>query len=581
MRISGFASGMDIDTIVKDLMKAERMPMNKLTQQKQLLEWKRDDYRDLNKLLTDFRNLSFDMTLQRTYSQKQVSTSNTKVSAVASSTAGNGSYTISNVKLATESSKSSSGIITDQASFDSDKSIWEQRDLLDNWTTNTSSTYAGGELESKTGFIQLDGLVAANKMPNTITGQRMVDGSLTSFTYNLGEDVTLDEKSGRLVFKEPLEAGSTIQGFTYENYQSSLSITTYDETGKELKGEFILTGSKTMNQLMSEISSSPIGVTAFYDNYSGELKLTRKDAGALVGVDGKSFAISDGFFKDYLKLDDTEQTGQSATLDINGISTTRKSNTFSINGVTITLKEDMSETATITVNNDTDKTFGAIKNYIEKYNELITKISEKTSQAVYRDFKPLTDEERESLSEKQIEQWEEKAKSGLLKNDSILTSGLGQMRSNFYEPLAGASGVFNQLAQIGITTSVNYKDGGKLNINEEKLRQAIEKDPSSVMELFTATGSDNSSQGLARRLRESVGTTIQQIEARAGNTARTNQQFTIGRELTNVDQRISIFEMRLQQKEDRYWRQFTAMEKAINVSNQQSMQLMSQFYNNG
>ncbi|MBM7618358.1 flagellar hook-associated protein 2 [Bacillus tianshenii] len=581
MRISGFASGMDIDTIVKDLMKAERMPMNKLTQQKQLLEWKRDDYRELNKLLTDFRNLSFDMTLQRTYSQKQVTTSNTKVSAVASSTAGNGSYTISNVQLATASSKSSSGIITDRASFDSDKSIWEQRDLFNNWTTNTSSTYAGGELESKTGFIQLDGLVDVNKMPNTITGQRMVDGSLTSFTYNLGEDVTLDEKSGRLVFKEPLEAGSTIQGFTYENYQSTLSITTYDETGRELKGEFTLTGSKTMNQLMSEISSSPIGVTAFYDDYSGELKMTRKDAGALVGVDGKSFAISDGFFKDYLKLDDTEQTGQSATLDINGISTTRKSNTFSINGVTITLKEDMPETATITVNNDSEKTFGAIKNYIEKYNELITKISEKTSQAVYRDFKPLTDEERESLSEKQIEQWEEKAKSGLLKNDSILTSGLGKMRSNFYEPLAGASGVFNQLAQIGITTSVNYRDGGKLNINEEKLRQAIEKDPSSVMELFTATGSDNSSQGLARRLRESVGATIQQIEARAGNTSRNNQQFTIGRELLNVDKRISTFEMRLQQKESRYWRQFTAMEKAINISNNQSMQLMSQFYNNG
>nr|WP_200908438.1 flagellar cap protein FliD N-terminal domain-containing protein [Rossellomorea vietnamensis] len=60
MRIGGLASGMDTDQIIKDLMKAERIPLDKLEQKKQYLEWQRDDYRDMNKMVFDFSNLIFD-----------------------------------------------------------------------------------------------------------------------------------------------------------------------------------------------------------------------------------------------------------------------------------------------------------------------------------------------------------------------------------------------------------------------------------------------------------------------------------------------------------------------------------------
>ncbi len=498
---------MDIDNMVKELMKAERMPMNKLTQQKQLLEWKRDDYRDLNRLLTDFRNLSFDMTLQRTYSQKKVSSTNPMVSATASSTAANATYTISDVKVATAYSISSIGFSkTDEQDppkslLDPSKSIWEQKDLFEKWGTTP-------------------------------------------------ED-------------------------------STFTITTYNASGQPIEDTFTLNASTTMNDLMSKISSSNIGVTAFYDETTGELMLTRKEAGSLVGEDGAIIKFTGPFLTDVLELDKGKEVGGSqAELTINGVTTTRPTNSFSVNGVNFTLNGDMEgQTAVVSIGADTNSTFDAIKNYVEKYNELITRINEKTAQPVYRDFKPLSVEERESLSEKQIEQWEEKARSGLLRNDSILSSGLSQMRMNFYEPVSGG-GAFNQLAKIGISTGANYLDKGKLIIDEDKLRDAIEKDPTSVMNLFTANGDDKSSQGLARRLRESIGTTIQQIEARAGNSTRTNQQFTLGRELLNMDKRISTFEVRLQQKEARYWRQFTAMEKAINIANQQSVSIMSQFYNN-
>ena len=77
MRIGGLASGMDTDQIIKDLMKAERIPLDKLEQKKQYLEWQRDDYRDMNKMMFDFSNLIFDGVMkQGTYTQKTVNQSN-------------------------------------------------------------------------------------------------------------------------------------------------------------------------------------------------------------------------------------------------------------------------------------------------------------------------------------------------------------------------------------------------------------------------------------------------------------------------------------------------------------------------
>ncbi|MGD6776480.1 flagellar hook-associated protein 2 [Sutcliffiella horikoshii] len=506
MRLTGFQSGLDINQMVSDLMKAQRMPMNKLTQQKQLLEWKRDDYRETNRLLNDFRNLSFDMTLQRTYSQKLVTSSNDKVTATASSTAANVTYTISDVKVATPASMHAKDILKDtDEKFDPSKSIMDQRDKF--------------------------------ATPPAVLG---------------------------------------------EGEEHEFTITTFDADGNSIKDTFKINETTSMNDLMNEISSSNIGVTAFFDEVNGQLMLTRKNAGNLVGTEGKAFIFEEGdFLTDTLNLGGTpeEIIGTDAQLKINGVNTTRKSNTFSVNGVTFTLHGDMNgESATVGIRSDSDKTFNAIKDYITKYNELIEKINGKTGEPVYRDYKPLSDEEKEALSEKQVEQWEEKARSGLLRNDSILSSGLGKMRSALYESVSGLNGQYDQLAQLGITTSSNYRDKGKLIIDEDKLRAAIANEPNSVMHMFTSNGENDTGLGIASKLRDAAESTISGIEARAGNATRTAQQFTIGRELLNVDQRISAFERRMQTVEERYWRQFTAMEKAIGQSNQQSTQLMSQFF---
>lgn len=106
MRIGGLASGMDIDTMVKDLMKAERIPLDKLKQKKQVLEWQRDDYRSMNTLLLNFRSELTTMRLSSTYRARgTTSTAESKVTATASSAASLASYTIKVDKLATAATK--------------------------------------------------------------------------------------------------------------------------------------------------------------------------------------------------------------------------------------------------------------------------------------------------------------------------------------------------------------------------------------------------------------------------------------------------------------------------------------------
>ena len=96
VRVSGLASGMDIDSIVSDLMKAERIPLTKIEKEKTLLEWDKDAYREINKLLFDFQNELFEITCTQNYRIRNVTSTNEDlVTATVANGAGTGTYTIS------------------------------------------------------------------------------------------------------------------------------------------------------------------------------------------------------------------------------------------------------------------------------------------------------------------------------------------------------------------------------------------------------------------------------------------------------------------------------------------------------
>ncbi|MGB3782265.1 flagellar filament capping protein FliD [Priestia megaterium] len=597
VRVSGLASGMDIDQIVSDLMKAERMPIDKMKKQKQTLEWQRDDYRSMNLLLSEFNNLAFNMTLQSSYSSKTVSSSDeTKVKAAATSSAANASYTLSNVTMATAAQSISTSI---DSSMDPTKSLWSQRGSMDSsvWTEKTVEQ-AAITLSADTSTVKLakGAISAVNQNTGTLNSISVTtDGTSKEYKVTIGtkaetlssDEVFINEDTGEMTFGTTLTSGSTIEAFSYQQNVLKFSITTYDSNGKATGDNtdgstpFEFDGSTSLNTLLTQISNSKVGISAFFDEGTNKVVMTRKDTGNLSSADsadGSNMVFSGGFLTGFLQLAG-DAKGTDAKFTLNGLETTRKSNTFTTGGVTYTLQNNFTGDVRVNVSNDTQKVFDTIKDFVTKYNELIEKINGKITEERDRNYQPLTDEEREKLTDKQAEQWDDKAKSGLLKGDSILSSGLNQMRSNWYASVSEVSGGFSQLTDIGISTSANYSDRGKLVIEGDgtKLKEAIEKDPQSVMDLFMKSGSTTSEKGIVRRLRDTITQTVSKVEQRAGRSTWTSEQFLLGRNLKSVNSQITSFESRLTQVEDRYYRQFTAMEKAIQNANAQSAQLSQYF----
>ncbi|MFB4165236.1 flagellar filament capping protein FliD [Alteribacillus sp. JSM 102045] len=185
------------------------------------------------------------------------------------------------------------------------------------------------------------------------------------------------------------------------------------------------------------------------------------------------------------------------------------------------------------------------------------------------------------MSDREIELWEEKAKSGLIGNDRIISSFTNTFRVNLYGRVeTDFDTEYSHLTTVGITTTKNYMDRGKLEIDETKLREAIESDPEGVFELFAADGESRAEQGIAIRLRHSLDSAIESLAERAGGFKGKiqNHQFTLGRNINNIEDQISNFERRLVDTEERYWRQFTSMEQAIARANEQANYFYAQMF---
>ena len=156
MRISGLATGMDIDSIVKDMVRAKRIPYDKMSQQKQTLEWKRDAYREMNTLLLGLREDTLNMRLSSSFLTKTTTSSNeSKVTATANSTAGNATYTFSKVdRLATAATNASvnSISINENDKIEPTKNIYSLQSKLigetDTRTINWKSTNTDGVSET-------------------------------------------------------------------------------------------------------------------------------------------------------------------------------------------------------------------------------------------------------------------------------------------------------------------------------------------------------------------------------------------------------------------------------------------------
>ncbi|MCI7124790.1 MAG: flagellar filament capping protein FliD, partial [Agathobaculum sp.] len=236
---------------------------------------------------------------------------------------------------------------------------------------------------------------------------------------------------------------------------------------------------------------------------------------------------------------------------------------------------------------DTDKIVNAVKSFVEDYNAMMTELNTQyTTQPEYKkSYEPLTDDDKADMSDKAIENYEAKAKQGLLFGDRDLSSLSESLRYLF-----GGS----EMSKIGITASTSYgTDKGTISLDETKLRAALESDPNSVASAFadplgqktvtkngtTVTVDDTNSGGVMSRLKVSLdkyagisGATKGILIEKAGSqySSLSLLQNSIQTQLNAIDTTIDSLNDKLNDQIDRYTSKFSKLEVLINQMNAQS-----------
>lgn len=556
IRFGGLASGIDTDTIIKQLMQVERVPVDKLEQKKQTTEWKRDAYREINRSLMTLRNSAVDLMFSRNFYAKTSSSSDeSRVSVVAGPSSGNTAIKIESVEnLATAAS-----------------------------TVVAPLTKADQPITVTTKISDLKGLVAGQQRVH-----QDADGKEMILTKGLDfSTVVLKDKDGNTLINDD---------FTYDAATGKLTaneLTKYPEgvipkgvvaeytngTGYELGFKSSATGSHqkiemgadaTVQDLISQLNGKDTGLSAFFEPSTGKISISTKETGQAATID------FDAESRTALGLS-TTPTGVDAKFKINGIEVTRSSNTVTFDNMTVTLKSEFTSGAvTLSAATDTQKVFDNIKGFVDKYNETIDLMNKKIKEDRFRSFTPLTQAQRDELSEDEIKKWEEKAMSGMLRGDTIVRGAMDTMRSKWSSTSASTNDdTMQQLFQIGLATGSDFTNGGKIELNEEKLKAAIEKDPEQVYQLFT-----NAESGLLPQIRDAAADSRATITRIAGADGSGSQTHSMGKEMTAIDTRIQRLNALLVDKENAYYRRFAAMETAMNQANSQAASLQ-QFLGGG
>lgn len=370
--------------------------------------------------------------------------------------------------------------------------------------------------------------------------------------------------------------GETINTSTRLEDLALLTPLLFDDDGNisfSINGkDFIFSKDDTLSDMMSTINSSEAGVRMSYSSLTKGFSITAKTTGSSSRVEIQNLS-GNAFDEENAAFGIAAQTavGQDAILTIENREVIRSSNTFTIDGITYTLNDETTTPISFNVQQDVESTVNKITSFIDAYNSLITALQDKLNEKTYRAYEPLTSEQKEEMKDNEIKLWEEKAKSGLLRNDSAISSLLSSMRSAFYTVVESA-GI--SASDIGLTTG-SYGDGGKIVVNKDKLRKALENNPDMVTNLFVAT---SNSTDKAQANKES-GLIIRISNALLSYTsaATDNALASLEKQISDSKTAQDTLTRRMETRREMLYARFTAMESALASLNSQSSWLASLF----
>lgn len=628
IRMSGINSGLDTDAIVQALVSAQSMKVKKVENKLTKSEWKQEIWKDINtKLYSLYTGPLTKFKSQGSYNAKKVASSDETIcTATASASAGNGTHTLKVTSLA------SAQIVTSaQIKTSSGGSVTGSTKLVD-----SMGMTAGGKINIKNGSktvefevkesSTVDDFVSALKkaglnasfdkgqqrlfISNSNTGkenafsisdeqtavadmkQAVIDSFNKAIEDSSDEDkVIYQEKLDRITSlseEEFLSLYNVEKNFPdltddekekfrkiHEGTMSEDTLTTDDEKEKYSKYKAYADYDSELTAIYDELEIIDSNFNSNVDAYVASIQRNNEiPKGTLLsklGLQNFDENTADGTYEgmSFVKAEDAEIVLDGATL-------TGKSNAFAVNGLTLNLKNktEAGKTITLTTTTDTDQVYNMVKDFIKSYNEILETMNTKYSAKAAKGYEPLTSEEKDAMSEDEVKKWEDKIKDSLLRRDGTLNSLISTMRQSLLTTTK-VDGKSYSLSSFGIVTSSDYTEGGKLHLKgdpdddtygaeKDKLKVALEENPEAVMKTLSEAGA---------KLYEALKEKMARSSLSSALTFYNDKQMSS--EQSSYKKQISEMQNKLTKLEDRYYKRFTKMEKAMAKMNSQTNSLMS------
>lgn len=487
------------------------------------------------------------------------------------------------------------------------------------YSPNDDGTFAGSD--GKTYKLSDDGTTMQEY--DKTKGELVTDGKsatvgagteVTNTVYTRGAEISgVDKSSDRLtalkeasgLSKEELE--TLTSNISKVNSFEAVSDTVLDETDSytraniaaSIKAAYASGGSAAVTTEVNKYA------TIISDNNTtikdGEATLEEHSALAdLAKLDNTSQEYKDAVDAFVVKVNDAKTNmdylnansnsdaskidGKDAKIVLNDIEYTGSSNQFSINGLSITAQavtgDGDANAITITTQSDVQGMYDKIKDFLTQYNSLINEITSLYNADSAKGYEPLTDEEKDAMSDTEVEKWEEKIKSSLLRRDDSLESVMNAMTSSMSKGYE-INGKNYYLSSFGIKT-LGYlnaaeneqnayhidgdEDDASVSGNSDKLMTALTEDPDTVIEFM---------QQLTNGLYESVGKKMQ--TSTLSSVYKVYNDKEMASEYSDYTDLIKKWEQKLQDQEDYYYNKFSAMETALSKLQSQTSSMSNLF----
>ena len=570
IRITGMNSGLDTEALVSELVSAYKQKGTKYEKAQTKISWKQEAWKSLSSKTYSFRTGLDKMRFSAGYSLKTTSVSNSsKASITAGNNAVNGTQTLEVKQLA------KSGYLTGGKVAKTDGSAVESKTMLGELGLGGSGDiYVNGKQITVDGTTTVSDFVsklndAGVKANFDATNQRIfvssmesgkeADFAITALNANgmtalskLGLNVEPDTKAGEKSYADY----ATAYGDMDDTDIASL-LQSYGKKGSETD--------RLVADFAKQYQAADSAVTK--DAIVQEFK-----AFAAYAKEAQSKTNDElGYNTDAVRIH-----GQDAEIKLNGATFTSKSNSFSVNGLTIEALATTSdgEVLTVTTSTDNQGIYDKIKDFFSDYNDLINSMTKSYNAKSASDYEPLTDDEKDEMSETEIEKWETKGKSAVLRRDSTLSTLMSAM-TNVMSKSYTINGKSYALSSFGIKTLgiMNAEDNEQnayhidgdaddesTSSNTDKLMAAIIEDPEGVTEFFKKISND---------LYDDLGKLMTSTTLRSYGSFYNDKQ--LDTEYKSYTTKISDWDRKVQDIEDSYYKKFSKMESALaSLQSQQS-----------